>query len=62
MLSWPAHLLAQADNGWVGKRVVQKYERFRLKLENQVVDTKRRLETYRVEHALRRCKDALETH
>jgi len=37
-----------AAGGWVGKRVVQKYQGFQLKIENQVIDPKR-LETYRVE-------------
>jgi Tfp pilus assembly protein PilF len=41
-------LHAQVDGSWVGKRVVQKYAGFRLKIENQVIDPKR-LETYRVE-------------
>jgi len=47
----PASSLARqpADGGWVGKRVVQKYSGFRLKIEKQVIDPNRRLETYRVE-------------
>jgi hypothetical protein len=38
-----------ADGGWVGKRVVQKYRDFQLKVERQVIDRKGRLQTYRVE-------------
>src|SRR5271157_2853113 len=49
VLDAPVILYAQADNGWVGKRVVQKYSAFNLQIENQVIDTKSRLETYRVE-------------
>jgi tetratricopeptide (TPR) repeat protein len=43
----PVH--AQTDNDWIGKRVVQKYPDFKLQIENRVIDTKTRLETYRVE-------------
>src|SRR5262245_16904508 len=42
-------LLAQAENGWIGKRVVQKYADFTLKIENRVNETNS-VETYRVEH------------
>jgi tetratricopeptide (TPR) repeat protein len=38
-----------ANGGWVGKRVVQKYRGFQLKVKDPVVDRKGRLETYRVE-------------
>jgi tetratricopeptide (TPR) repeat protein len=48
----PTSSLAQqpTEGSWVGKRVVQKYRDFQLKVENQVVNRKGRLETYRVEH------------
>jgi tetratricopeptide (TPR) repeat protein len=49
ILHAPVPLNAQADNNWIGKRVVQKYPAFNLQFENQVIDTKTRLETYRVE-------------
>ncbi len=47
----PADSEAQqpVGNDWIGKRVVPKYQDFRLKIENQVIDLKRRIETYRVE-------------
>jgi tetratricopeptide (TPR) repeat protein len=48
ILHAPVPLNAQADNDWIGKRVVQKYSAFKLQFENQVIDTKTRLETYRV--------------
>jgi tetratricopeptide (TPR) repeat protein len=49
ILHAPVPLNGQAGNDWIGKRVVQKYPAFKLQLENQVIDTKTRLETYRVE-------------
>jgi tetratricopeptide (TPR) repeat protein len=49
ILQAPVPLNAQVANDWIGKRVVQKYSTFKLQLENQVIDTKTRLETYRVE-------------
>jgi tetratricopeptide (TPR) repeat protein len=49
MLGPPQTLHAQAGNGWIGKRVVQKYPGFQLRIENQVIDPKNRLETYTVE-------------
>jgi tetratricopeptide (TPR) repeat protein len=52
ILHAPVPLNAQADNGWIGKRVVQKFSAFQLQLENQVVDTKKRLATYRVEQVI----------
>jgi hypothetical protein len=48
VLGTPPALHAQADQGWVGKRVVQRYSGFKLKIENQVIDPKA-IETYRVE-------------
>ena len=50
ILHVPVPLNAQAGNDWIGKRVVQRYPTFKLQFENQVIDTKTRLETYRVEH------------
>ena len=47
-LDTPPVLHAQVDNGWIGKRVVQKYSNFRLRIENQVIDPKV-VETYHVE-------------
>jgi tetratricopeptide (TPR) repeat protein len=44
----PPALHAQAGNEWVGKRVVQRYRGFQLRIENQVIDPKV-IETYRVE-------------
>jgi tetratricopeptide (TPR) repeat protein len=49
ILHVPVRLNAQADNNWIGKRVVQRYPAFKLQVDNQVIDTKTRLETYRVE-------------
>jgi tetratricopeptide (TPR) repeat protein len=49
ILHAPVPLNAQTNNDWIGKRVVQKYPAFKLRVENQVIDTKTRLETYRVE-------------
>ncbi len=40
---------AKADDGWIGKRVVQKHARFDLKIENSVIDRKEILAIYRVE-------------
>ena len=48
ILNTPPALRAQADNGWIGKRVVNRYRGFRLRIENQVIDPKA-IETYRVE-------------
>ena len=48
VLGNPPALNAQAGNGWIGKRVVQRYSGFRLRIENQVIDPKS-IETYRVE-------------
>jgi tetratricopeptide (TPR) repeat protein len=46
----PGPLIAQADNGWVGKRVVQKFDNFTLRIGNQVVDRSgETIEFYRVE-------------
>jgi tetratricopeptide (TPR) repeat protein len=39
---------AQAGDGWLGKRVVQRYWDFQLQIENQVIDPQR-LHIYRVE-------------
>ena len=36
----PAAHSAQADDGWIGKRVVQKYGSFRLKIESRLIDPK----------------------
>ena len=49
----PASSLARqpAAGDWVGKRVVQKYANFQLKSEDQIVDPKRRMDTYIVEQA-----------
>jgi tetratricopeptide (TPR) repeat protein len=44
----PLPLHAQADSGWIGKRVVQKHRGFQLRIENQVIEPKG-LATYRVE-------------
>src|SRR5262249_55169938 len=49
VLHAPPALHAQAENGWIGKRVVQKYSKLTLKIEDQVIDTKTRIEIYRVE-------------
>jgi hypothetical protein len=48
VLASPPALHAQAGDGWVGKRVVERYPVFRLRIENQVIDPKR-IEIYRVE-------------
>ena len=48
VLGTPPALHAQAENGWVGKRVVQRYRGFRLRIEDQVIDP-RAINTYRVE-------------
>jgi tetratricopeptide (TPR) repeat protein len=47
----PGDSLAQqpVGNDWIGKRVVPKYQDFKLKIENQVIDPKW-IATYRVEH------------
>jgi len=37
-----------ADNGWIGKRVVQRYRGFQLQIDHQVIDPKA-IKTYRVE-------------
>ena len=47
-MSAPAVHSAQADDGWIGKRVVQKYGSFRLKIENRLIDPKEFV-IYRVE-------------
>lgn len=39
---------AAAGPEWIGKRVIQKYRQFQLKVENQVVDRKHEILTYRV--------------
>jgi tetratricopeptide (TPR) repeat protein len=49
ILQAPGPLNAQAGGDWIGRRVVQRYPAFKLQFENQVIDTKTRLETYRVE-------------
>jgi tetratricopeptide (TPR) repeat protein len=41
--------LTQTGDTWVGKRVVQKHADLRLRIERRVVNTKNRLEIYRVE-------------
>ena len=43
----PPALHAQAGDGWVGKRVVERYPGFRLRIEDQVIDP-RGIRTYRV--------------
>jgi tetratricopeptide (TPR) repeat protein len=48
VLAAPPALHAQAGDGWVGKRVIQRYGGFRLRIENQVIDPKA-IEIYRVE-------------
>jgi hypothetical protein len=49
-LAVPGPLQAQADNGWVGKRVVQKHKNLTLRIGNQVVDRGgETIEFYRVE-------------
>jgi tetratricopeptide (TPR) repeat protein len=45
----PVSLHAQTGNEWIGKRVVQKADRFNLRIGNSVVDIKRRYLTYKVE-------------
>lgn len=49
-LVWPSPSRGQANADWVGKRVVQRYSQFQLKIESQVVDVNNWLETYEVEH------------
>ena len=49
VLNTPPALQAQANNGWVGKRVVPRYRGFQLRVENQVIDTKTWIGIYRVE-------------
>ncbi len=49
-LAGPPALPAQAENGWIGTRVVQKYPGFQLRIENQAIDPKLIL-TYVVEQA-----------
>ena len=44
----PAAHSATVDDGWIGKRVVQKYARFDLKIENRIIVPKV-LAVYRVE-------------
>src|SRR5262245_9318985 len=44
----PPALHAQAQDGWVGKRVVERYRGFRLRIEDQVIDPKA-INIYRVE-------------
>jgi tetratricopeptide (TPR) repeat protein len=44
----PPAVHAQVGDGWLGKRVVERYRGFRLKIENQVIDPKE-VVTYRVE-------------
>jgi tetratricopeptide (TPR) repeat protein len=48
VLGAPSALHAQAGDGWVGKRVVERYRGFRLRLEDQVIDPKM-INIYRVE-------------
>jgi hypothetical protein len=48
VLASPPALHAQAGNGWVGKRVVQRYPGFRLQIENRVINPKT-VEIYHVE-------------
>ena len=48
VLASPPALHAQAGGGWVGKRVVERYPGFRLRIENQVIDPKG-IRIYRVE-------------
>ena len=48
VLAAPVPSLAQDDPGWVGRKVVQKQVKFNLKIGNQVVDRKCRIEIYRV--------------
>ena len=48
VLVGPPALHAQAGDGWVGKRVVERYPGFRLRIENQVIDPKG-IRIYRVE-------------
>jgi tetratricopeptide (TPR) repeat protein len=40
VLASPPALHAQAGDGWVGKRVVERYPGFRLRIENQIIDPK----------------------
>jgi tetratricopeptide (TPR) repeat protein len=44
----PPTLHAQAENGWIGQRVVPRYSHFTLRFENQVIDPKA-IKIYRVE-------------
>ncbi|MFI5456325.1 MAG: tetratricopeptide repeat protein [Isosphaerales bacterium] len=48
-----SHARQPAGGGWIGKRVVQKYSSFQLKIENQVIDPKDWIATYRVEQVNR---------
>jgi tetratricopeptide (TPR) repeat protein len=48
-LAWPVCVCAQQESDWIGKRVVQKYSNFQLRIENLVIDRKNTLNTYRVE-------------
>jgi tetratricopeptide (TPR) repeat protein len=48
VLGAPPTVHAQAGDRWVGKRVVQRYQGFRFRIENQVIDLKE-VVTYRVE-------------
>ncbi len=48
VLASPIPVCAQQGNGWIGKRVVQRYSNFQLQIENRAVDPKGQIYIYRV--------------